>query len=70
MPFKREDDKITLEMTVEDWENLLLALGYATGAAYKSGDELKAQSLIKFVNRLNLDNLGFIPYITGFNQYI
>ena len=51
------EGNVVLRMTVEDYQLLLMCMGYATGAA---GAE-KSQ-FIGLINRLNKGNQNFVPY--------
>jgi hypothetical protein len=62
MTFTREDDKVTLEMTVDQWENLLLLTGIALGAIQRSGNPKLFYTWLKFINALNRTNPAFTPY--------
>jgi hypothetical protein len=62
MKYTEDGDRVTLEMDREDYNMLLLMLGYATGAASKEHNQAKFWRLIDFVNRLNADNPNFRPY--------
>jgi hypothetical protein len=55
------DGNVVLTMTQDDWSNLLLTLGYATGAA-RRGNDVMYQSFLDLVNRLNVGNPRFTPY--------
>lgn len=54
--------EIRLEMAQEEFSTLLLALGYATGAARKNGELRYSWQLIDLVNRMNATNPEFVPY--------
>jgi hypothetical protein len=58
--YTRENDNVTLNMTVDDFELLLLMLGVAVGAASKN--ESLYFRFLKFVNGLNSTNPDFAPY--------
>ncbi len=61
MAYKREGDTVFLTMTVDQYELLLLALGYATGAASKDGSSF-FWTFVRLVNELNEGNPNFTPY--------
>jgi hypothetical protein len=59
--YRREGDTVVLTMPVEDFEGLLLMLGYAAGAAVltRRGDFWNFMDL---ANRINDGNPHFTPY--------
>jgi hypothetical protein len=59
MTYKSEDDRVTLEMSREDYGQLLLLLGMALGA---SGGGESFSRILMFVNELNRTNPNFTPY--------
>lgn len=61
--FNLDEQTVTLTMSVGEYEELLVFLGYAGGAMLKNGDDL-FQVYLKFVNRLNEGNPRFTPYET------
>jgi hypothetical protein len=52
-------DSVTVEFTRDDYDVLLIILGYATGAAH---DPDMQRMMIRFVNAINQGNPSFIPY--------
>ena len=62
MTFKREGDRVTLEMSCEDYAMLTRMCGYAAGAVLKEGDKEQFWRQIRFVNDLNRTNPNFRPY--------
>ena len=62
MTLTRNRDKIALDMSVQDFRELLLLVGYAAGAASAKGERATAYRWIKFANELNATNPGFQPY--------
>ena len=60
MSWKREGDRVTVDMSIDDWEILLMRLGFSIGATHASGWD---REVIGFVNRLNDGNPGFAPYV-------
>jgi hypothetical protein len=60
--WKREGDTVTLTMSREDWDRLLMVLGVATAAARKGLSPLTYGSTLALVNRLNDENPEFRPY--------
>ena len=62
MKYTGEGDQVTLEMTAEDFEYLLLLLGHASGAISKENNPARFWHAIGWVNRLNATNKNFTPY--------
>jgi hypothetical protein len=60
--YSREKDQITLRLTMEQWQTLLLVLGYSTGAAIKHGEQGMARLALQLANQLNEGNPEFMPY--------
>lgn len=49
-------------MTRDDFDNLILMLGYATGAASAQQDQTMFWNWLRFANELNNGNPHFRPY--------
>jgi len=64
MSWKREGDTVTLTMSVDDWEGVLLMMGIAIGAALRQRDKGIAHSLCRITNRVSDGNPDFTPYNT------
>lgn len=62
MTYKEEGNRVTLEMTGEDYENLLLLMGVALGSASHFNDRDLFWRWMGFVNRMNEGNPRFTPY--------
>ena len=62
MTYTQEGERVTLEMTRDDFDTLILALGYAAGAAHANPDLTLFWRWIAFANRLNATNPNFTPY--------
>ena len=60
MKYTREGDRVTLEMSVDDWENLLIYMGYVTGTMKPCSRRF--WEAINFVNEINKSNPNFTPY--------
>jgi hypothetical protein len=60
-----ENGDVQLTMSKDDWQRLLLVLGYAAGAAHKVGAWDAARPMIALTNRLNEGNPEFRPYDLG-----
>jgi hypothetical protein len=64
MPMKRK----TIELSNDEFDRLLIALGYATGAAYQRDSDL-ADSFLRLANLINKDNPRWTPYkVEGLEQ--
>lgn len=61
MIYTRQGDRVTLEMTLVDYEQLLILLGYALGAALPR-DSAMFRSFLTLVNELNATNPEYAPY--------
>jgi hypothetical protein len=62
MTYTHVGDKVTLEMTYGNYAELLLILGYATGAANHQGNIAGFWSFVEFANKLNRTNPDFKQY--------
>ena len=60
MSYRRDGDTIKLELTADDYDSLLIALGYAT-SRYQVGTRLFWRWLA-LANRINEGNPSFTPY--------
>lgn len=58
--YREEDGVVVLRMTRDDYEGLLVALGFALGASGPAS-ALRVQ-ILGLVNRLNAGNPNFTPY--------
>ena|SRR5215469_4781206 len=58
----RDGISINLRLNREDFDALLLVLGYATGAAIGRGDPQYAYSILDLANRINRHNRDWKPY--------
>jgi hypothetical protein len=52
----------TFALSEDEFSLLILALGYATGAAMKLGENKLAASFIRLSTRVNKDNPAWVPY--------
>jgi hypothetical protein len=59
MTYREDGPRITLEMSIEEWEELVIMTGFAAGA---SRDRDMFWRWIDFANRLNATNARFKPY--------
>lgn len=62
MSYTENGDTITLQVSREDYDRLLLALGMAAACARRDLDESAFWSLIDLANRLNTGNPRFTEY--------
>jgi hypothetical protein len=60
MSYSEENGEVVLRMSQEDYFNLLLALGIATGVAARDGMALKPW--LELTNRINQGNPRFSAY--------
>lgn len=51
------------ELDDVQYSTLNLALGYATGAAKRDGNDMLADSFTRLTNKLNENNPDFTPYV-------
>jgi len=62
MTYTENADTITLEMTKAQYDQLLMMLGFAAGAAHKDVNETLFYHFIAFTNKLNATNPHFNQY--------
>jgi hypothetical protein len=60
--YSRQNDDVTLVMPVDEFELLLMALGYAAGAAHRDHDQHLFWRWIKLANSINRGNPQYRPY--------
>lgn len=60
--FERKDGIITLQMSEEEYAELLIVLGYQLGSMSREG-AIGDEGIARMVNRLNEGNDRFRPYI-------
>lgn len=60
MSFRRDGDRVTIELTTEQYHTLLLQLGYAMGAASARGESTDPH--LRLVNAINEGNPNWTPY--------
>jgi hypothetical protein len=58
-------DRIRIEIADRDYATLMLALGYATGAATDREETALAARFLQLANTLNEGNPDYLPYQTG-----
>ena len=61
MSYREENDQVILTMSREDYQMLLIVLGYATGGAIKDA-WTPASRMFELTNRLNEGNPNYQPY--------
>jgi hypothetical protein len=61
MSYQERDGEVILTMSREDYQMLLLVLGYATGGAIQQR-WTSAQRMFELTNRLNQGNPHYVPY--------
>ena len=62
MTYTQTGERVTLEMTRDDYAQLTLMLGFAVGAASAQGRKDNFWRWLRFVNELNRTNPNFKPY--------
>lgn len=62
MTYEQKGDRVTLEMTRNDYVRLMLMLGFACGGAHRQGNMQMFYSWLRFTNELNNGNPNFTPY--------
>jgi hypothetical protein len=61
--WKREGDRVTIELSVDDFMLLMLVCGIATAAvANRNGIVVRPSAILRLVNVMNEGNLSFTPY--------
>jgi hypothetical protein len=58
---------MTITLTDNEFDSLLICLGYAVGAAWPVDRQL-AVSFMRVVNAVNRDNPQFRPYVLPFEE--
>ena len=62
MSWSREGDTVRIEISLDQFEMLLLTLGLATGAAYRNGYRNQAHDVMRLANAINEGNSNWTPY--------
>ena len=62
MTLTKQGNHVTLQMTRDDFDTLLLELGTAAGAAARDHDRVSLYRSLDLANRLNATNPDFTPY--------
>ena len=58
MSYSEENGQVVLRMSREDYQTLLISLGYAMGGSFF----VDRNHALEFLNRLNSGNLHYTPY--------
>lgn len=58
--FSRRGDRVVLNMSRDDWDRLLMMMGFAMRVMLGRGDN--PDGILALVNRLNQGNPNFTPY--------
>jgi len=53
---------MTIEITDEEFNQLIIMAGYAMGAAHRSGEQSLARSFLRVANAINRDNPRWTRY--------
>jgi hypothetical protein len=61
MSYREENGQVILSMSPEDYDELLITLGYAVGAALQANGHL-LRRITPLLNRLNEGNPNYRPY--------
>ena len=63
MPMKRENGRVLIDISEDQFGSLLLCLGYAIGAAASDGKATKtANNWLRLTNAINEGNPHYTPY--------
>jgi hypothetical protein len=62
MKYTEDGDRIILEMSQDDYQQLLMMVGYGLGSVRRNGNEDLYWDWLKFINEMNAGNPGFKPY--------
>lgn len=60
--FTRNGDRVQLDVSIDDWESLLVVIGIACGVVRSQGDRAGFFGIVALANRLNEGNAAFVPY--------
>jgi hypothetical protein len=52
----------TVQLSEDEYEGLLLMMGYAAGAAEREGDKRLSRCFLRLANAVNRDNPSWTPY--------
>ena len=59
---KHDGDRVKIDISRDEWEVLLTAMGFAASAALKQNDRKLANAFIQNANAINEGNPGWTPY--------
>jgi hypothetical protein len=62
MSYRKDGDKITIELTEQDYKLLMFGLGHAANHIRDQGIEAIFYTLVALTNRVNEGNPEFTPY--------
>jgi len=62
MSYREENGQVTLTMTREDYDRVLMMLGAATATFSLNGGPINTKQCLALVNRLNEGNPNYTPY--------
>jgi hypothetical protein len=65
MGYSEKDGQVVLTLSREDWQSLLITIGYAAGAMNSNGDSRSYRECYELLNRLNQGNPNYTPYQVG-----
>jgi hypothetical protein len=60
--YTEDGDRVTLEMSRDDFERLLFIMSSACGAALVQGDRKQFYSWLDFANKINTTNPRWTPF--------
>jgi hypothetical protein len=62
MTYTENNGRVVLEMTRDDYDQLLVILGYASAASMSHGVSVVFYRVLRFINELNRTNPNFTQY--------
>ena len=68
MPMKRQNWRVLIDISEDQFISLISALGYAVGAAIKDDERDHFRSWIRLANAINEGNPNWTPYETDWPQ--
>jgi hypothetical protein len=60
--YREENGQVILTLSWEDYQNLLITIGYAAGSMNTNGDQRWYRECYLLLNRLNSGNPSYTPY--------
>jgi hypothetical protein len=58
-----KEGMVLLELTEEEWSQLLVMMGYAAGSAHRDGDHVMRDHFLRLSNAVNRNNPRWTPYV-------